>query len=177
MSPGTSPLGVLLHFPDRSSGGTAGMAQWARSDGILYGLRPALATNRCPAAIVEGSFLTVDDAYRAYGTEIRVVITTDDALERMRTIVGGRHCVFRFAHGVGLVVAGTSRGRPDSQDRSAPTHTTPAGTTHRRMGSIREAKTHAEAMPLTLGCRQIWQSNSKKGQRHNLYTELYVRKP
>ena len=87
LSPGTSTLGVLLQSSDRNSGVTAGMAQWARRIGV----RPALETNRLPATIVEEGFPAVNDVCRAFGTASRVVIGADDALERVRTIVGGRH--------------------------------------------------------------------------------------
>ena len=72
-------------------------------------MRPALETNRLPATIVEEGFPAVNDVCRAFGTASRVVIGIDDALERMRTIVGGRHWFPRFARGVGLVVAGNFR--------------------------------------------------------------------
>mmetsp|Transcript_6325 Transcript_6325/g.17669 ORF Transcript_6325/g.17669 Transcript_6325/m.17669 type:complete len:85 (-) Transcript_6325:134-388(-) len=40
-----------------------------------------------PAAIVEGRFAAIDDALRASGAASRVVIGTDDALERTRAMI------------------------------------------------------------------------------------------
>lgn len=85
------------------------MAQLAGSDGQRWGLRPALETNHCPAAIDDGSFRAVVDACRAFSTASRVVIGIDDALERMRTIVGGRHCFFGSLAELELVLAGRVR--------------------------------------------------------------------